>query len=428
MTKGQTLFGELARTVNSLVAAGRDWLVLRSTSSAIMRRDQTFAFLVHPRTEKFTGTDVYGNNDIYRPFPALRHLFHMLPYRVAEKLLLWFAKTITPIMLSRIQVQSGDSTFKGYLLSTVRTPRLLLTGERNETRAHLAELFALATKMGVRRVGLGALLPSMTGYGKRFAMGDPNERPAVSTGHAYTAYTIAEYLKLLVEKRHPDAQLVRTAIVGAGGSTGKALMRVLKRTWVGPAHLELMLVDIPGKEMSLRALANEAIASGRFASVRIATDLSALHESAYVAVVTNASGTIIKPEHLSEGTVVIDDSQPRNTSTELAKHGVHVIDVLARVPGLNCNFDFGFQTEDPTVTFTCLAETILATIAGEPTDLAVGEVTDDVVERTLNIVAHGRKLGLIGELPFFSFGRELSATECEAILVPIQIPYAPAAE
>jgi predicted amino acid dehydrogenase len=203
---------------------------------------------------------------------------------------------------------------------------------------------------------------------------------------------------------------------------------VLKRTWEGPVHLELILADISRKEGQLKTLAQEASASGRFASVRTATDLAALQEASYVVVVTNASGAIIKPEHLTPGTVVIDDSQPRNTSPELVAHGCHVIDVLARVPGLDCNFDFGFRTTDRSVTFTCLAETVLATVAGDLADLAVGEVTDAVVERTLQIAQRGRDLGLIGELPFFSFGRELSVSERNEILRPVHISLASAAE
>lgn len=417
---------DLAHTAKSLGSATLDWLVLRTPLARLIEREQTFAFLVHPRTDVFVGSDVYGENDIYRPFPILRRLFNVLPHATAEKIVRWFAKTIVPITLSRIRVRVGEATFRGYLLSTVRTPRLLLGKDADETKRHLVDLFRLASNKGVRRVGLGALLPSMTGYGKRYSC--LQERPAISTGHAYTAYTIGEYLKFLVNKRSNGSRTVRAAIVGAGGSTGKALMRVLKKTWNLPVHLELMLVDVPKKEFQLHQLAKEAAASGRFASVQVSTELAALHEVQYVTVVTNASGAIIKPEHLSPGTVVIDDSQPRNTAPELLEHGCYVVDVLARVPGLDVGFDFGFKTSDHSVTFTCLAETVLATVTGDKHDLAVGEVTDDIVERTLKIVELGTQLGLIGDLPFFSFGRELSAGERNDLLKPAPVPYAPAAE
>lgn len=421
-----SFIGELAKTVSSLVSAAYDWLLLRTPLYKFIKRDQTFAFLVHPRTDEFRRTDVYGMNDIYRPFPALRHIFKILPEKAATRFMHWFARTIVPITLSRIRVRVGNATFRGYLLSTVRTPSLLI-GRPDATKKHVVDIFKLGSRKGVSRVGLGALLPSMTGYGKRYTsiLGD---RPAVSTGHAYTAYTIAEFLTHLVSVRNSGSAVVRAAVVGAAGSTGKALLRVLKQTWKGPVALELLLVDVPQKEVMLKKLQKEAQECGRFALVRTAIELTALQEASYAIVVTNASGSIIKPEHVRPGTVIIDDSQPRNTGIELVEHGCFVVDVLARVPGLEVNFDFGFQTQDHTVTFTCLAETVLATVASDKDDLAVGEVTDEVVDRTLKIVSIGKELGLVGEMPFFSFGKEMTEAERKMVLRPSPVPIAPAAE
>ncbi len=101
---------------------------------------------------------------------------------------------------------------------------------------------------------------------------------------------------------------------------------------------------------------------------------------------------------------------------------MYVIDVLARINGLDCGFDFGFRAldgQDTTVTFTCLAETILATAAHDVSDLAVGDVTEEVVKRTLRIAEYGKKCGLIGELPFYSFGQEMSAQQKNELLTKV---------
>jgi hypothetical protein len=111
-----------------------------------------------------------------------------VPETAARKIILWFARNVVPATLSRIAVQVGETRCNGYLLTSARTPSLLLSESAGETRRHLADLFLLATRKGVRRVGLGALLPSLTGYGRRFAAKSPVDRPAVSTGHAYTAH------------------------------------------------------------------------------------------------------------------------------------------------------------------------------------------------------------------------------------------------
>lgn len=415
----QSLLRELAHTSRSLLNATYDWILLRVPLSRLAHGKRTFAFLVHPRTDDFIGSDVYGINDIYRPFPALRHLYKVLPEPRATAVIQWFARTIVPITLSRIRVRMNDMTVDGFLLSTVRTPRLLFSG-RGNTGEHLKELFMLAKYRGVKRVGLGALLPSLTRYGQRFVTGVSNERPGISTGHAYTGYQIVEYLKFLVTRRHEGIPRVKIAIAGAAGSTGKAVMRVLKRTWTESTQIDLVLVDVAKKQSALSACASEAEKSGTFASVSTATSLDALRSAEYIVVVT--ADALIQPQHLRPGSVVIDDSQPRNTSPELVTHGCKVVDVLAKVPGLDCGFSFGFDTADPTVTFTCLAETILATVAGDLHDLAVGEVTDAVVVRTLEIVEIGRKLGLIGDLPLYSFGRELTEAECLQLLSPLSTP------
>ncbi|MDE1925462.1 MAG: hypothetical protein KGH79_04815, partial [Patescibacteria group bacterium] len=354
--------------------------------------------------------------DIYRHFPLLRYLMVILPNKWVERFMCWFSRHLIPVTLSKIQVIVEGRTHRGYLLSTSRTPSILRRIAPRETPRNLDDLFLLAARKGVQRVGLGALLPSMTRNGQRFE--HVFDRPAVSTGHAYTAYVIVEFLTYIAARRHPGRQTVTVGIVGAAGSTGKATLRVLKRLWTGPQRIELLLIDLPKKTMILGKLAHEVRASGVFANVRVATDLSALADVQYALIVTNAAGAIIRPEHVRPETVIIDDSQPRNTSPALVEHGCHVVDVLARVPGLDCRFDFGFHTPDKTVTFTCLAETVLATIAGDFKDLAVGEVTEEVVEHMLKIVGDARLRGIIGPPPFLSFGIEMSREARDALFTP----------
>jgi hypothetical protein len=151
---------ELAKTVRSLVGAVIDLVDLK-LSFHMTKKPGTFAFLVHPRSSEFHHDDVYGANDIFRPFPALRWLTYLLKPERADAWILWFAKWINPIRLSRITVRTPGKTFRGYLLSTVRTPEQLFRGGK-DTRNHLSDLFSLAGSKRVERVGLGALLPSVS--------------------------------------------------------------------------------------------------------------------------------------------------------------------------------------------------------------------------------------------------------------------------
>jgi len=407
------------KTLRSLASAMHDRLIL-ARKRKYRPQPKTFAFLVHPRTDDFIGRDVYGRNDIFRPFPALAWLPKIFGLERASKMIYGFALWINPITLSNITVKLDDYTLaEGKLLSTVRTPGLLKRGLGKVTCAHLADVYRLASSKNLDRVGLGALIPGFTKYGSKL-VGDTSRwaenitatRPAVSTGHAFTAYTIVDYLLELSSRRSAEDEAVRVAIMGAAGSTGKAVARMLAARWEPSRRIELVLVDLEKKKADLIALENELKATmNRACVVSTSFDPFILRSCEYIICVTSSKGLAIEPEHVSEGSVIIDDTQPRGTSPTLLGHGVIVVDVLARVNGLKVNFDFGFQTSDPTITFTCLAETALCAALGYEDDLAVGEVTLETVKRTIAIAANAKSMGLIGQLPYLTFGREM--TECE---------------
>ncbi len=407
---------DVAFTANTLGRVACDALTLR-TGYQFSRKPGRFAFLVHPRTAKLSQTGVYGDSDVFKAIPAFKYLRHILPKQYAERTTLRFLRRLPPSTIGYISARGDGYDVSGRLLTTPR-PLDILFKNPEETRPHLEELFRLAALQGNDRVGLGGLLPSLTRGGRLFAGMELASRPAVSTGHAYTAYVISEYLLHLVSHRNRDGAAPEVAVVGAGGSTGKAIVRTFTRAWPSRdmSPINLLLVDT--REDRLTEIAQEISACPAFNRVRTSDNLASIRNCEYVIVVTNAQNAIIKPEHVRPGMVIIDDSQPRNTGPELEKAGCFVLDVLARINGLDCRFNFGFKTLDRTVTFTCLAETVLAAIAGCSDDLAVGEVTYDVIERMLEIVEVGKHLGAIGAMPFFTFGREMSPSLKERLHQP----------
>lgn len=422
MTKPFRLIADLLKTTASLLSACGDWILLRAPVTKFFSNDDNedgpqFAFLVHPRTDNLQDEDVYGGNDIYRPYPFFRHLFFLIGDSCATNFIRTYSKRVVPITLSNIKVTRGSWSLEGVLLSTVRTPGQLVRGGKS-TRPHLLDLYRLAARKAVQRVGLGALLPSMTRYGKDFINSNVGEnRPGVSTGHAYTGYMIVEFLRKIILSREDSGYSPKVAIVGAAGGTGGAVLQVLALDAENWRNATLHLIDLPKQLEKLATLQTNLVVKGL--KVTIGVEMAALADYDYVVVVTAATGTIIKPEYVRPGTVIIDDSQPRNTSPELVDAGVYVIDVLARINGLDCGFDFGFRAldgKDTTVTFTCLAETILATAAHDVSDLAVGDVTEEVVKRTLKIAEYGKRCGLVGELPLYSFGREMSTQQKSELL------------
>jgi predicted amino acid dehydrogenase len=220
-----------------------------------------------------------------------------------------------------------------------------------------------------RVVGLGALLPSLTDYGRSLI--EHANGIGITTGHSFTAYAIAEHVRA-IESLLGAPQSV--AIVGAAGSTGRACIHVLL---ADPVHRSLTFVDLPNR---LRGLAE--IIPGSRSKIAVTSDLSAICRSSVVVCVTNSSKAILRPECLAPNCIIIDDAQPENISFAMAQQrpDVIVIKCLARVPGLKCPFDFGLFSHMPTnaeqeIVFTCLAETVTLAASGHCGHFTIGSPT-----------------------------------------------------
>ena len=391
---------DFIKTTGSLFSALWDLFVLKFPH---VKKDNSFAFLVHPR-------DI---TDIYRPFPFFKYL--------PDALVFHLVKFLPPITLSSItglvSVKTGEP-IKGYLLSIVLTPQHM-ENKLQFVLKRTRQMALLAKKKGVRIIGLGALLPSITRHGHtfRYEVGGAKEPPYITTGHAYTAYTIIEYLKELISKRNSDWDNVTVAIVGAAGSTGSLCAKIIASS---DLKISLILLDLEIKKKSLQKNHDILTQTQNNDHIKfsISTDLMDLRNVDYVITVTNASSAIIEPKHIRSGTVIIDDSQPRNTTPELIRHGVWIIDVLAKVPGLNCNFDFGFLNKDSSLVFTCLAETaILASVEREG-DFSIGYVNIELIDELEHLV----KRTFIEKASFHSFTKALTVEEVEKLLTPLPMP------
>lgn len=364
----------LVITLRNLVRAYAEFLgnALRPMPTPVKGR---FAFVVHPREL----------SDVYRLFPALRHFGFQLGS--------WFALLIPPLQASYITLGKRPS---GILLTNLLTPEMMARFPK------LAAIQATATavlgaKKGAHIIGLGALNPMLTQYGLRV---QPKlEHARITIGHAYTAATIVEQL-IGVSGGTLTGRTI--AICGSAGSTGSATARGLLA--ILPDQVQhLVLIDRrSGRNVQL---AQELGALHRNCIIEVSDDLADAVKGDFVVVVTNAPNAIIRPEHLKRGAIVLDDSQPRNTDPSLlaARSDVRIYDVLAEVPQLDVNFDWGLLTEQPSITFTCLAETIALTQMERPDLTTVGHVSGERVKQVLEVA---RAAG-IGPAPLTTFYRRL---------------------
>lgn len=303
-----------------------------------------FIFLVHPRSI----------SDIYRKYPAFKYL----PERLIEATMyFWPSVEVAPIRGMKSVVDGRE--IKGLVVTVSLTPSMMIAAPALLKRKVL-KVVRKAEKAGVKLIGLGGWLPSFTEYGLNLKGSVKNT--GITTGHAYAALTIAYYVEQAIEQQKGQVTDLLIAIVGAGGSTGSLSLETLIDRKIGSRFL---LIDLPKKIEKLTALASRFEGSHFI----ISSDLYSLQDADIVVVVTNAGDCILRPEHIKDGAVIIDDTQPRNTSQAVHDKAT-VIEVLSCVPGLKCNFDFGLNSPD--VTFTCLAETAILAANNKYQDFSIG--------------------------------------------------------
>jgi len=300
------------------------------------------------------------------------------------------------------------------------TPKEMMR-HRKLAEKRIIKMVELAWRKGAGVVGLGAWLPAMTGYGELIQSSIPKTRcPAITTGHAFTAWAIREYVEKLVRIRHSGSGGVIVGIVGAAGSTGSLTARLLADLQsVDGVSIKLLLVEraAPDKLGAIESLQNELSPK---VDVAVSGSLTSLPICDYIVTVTNSPRSILRKQHVTPGTVVIDDSQPRNTSPELREAGIHVVDVLAQIPNFDAHFDFGIEGADTRVSFTCMAEVVLLATSNKVVDFSIGFVSSDTIQKLENLINQAKKASAVFKTaPWHAFGKPMNKDEVSSLEAPV---------
>lgn len=336
----------------------------------------TFAFLVHPRVD--LRADMAR---IWRPLGLLPTAV----YDVALRRL-----PLRPLPFAGVQLGAEN---RGRLILVPFGAGHLLTDRRTAARK-VVQAVDCAVRSGADLVGLGGLTAPVTNGGvllrSRTDIG-------VTNGNAFTAVIVHRQIRQLLD----SAPRGRVAVVGATGSVGSAVVRLLARDR-DVAELVLLARD------SAR-LASLAAETGQRLIVRTAETLDALAGCDIVVLLTAASGTVIGPAHLDPGATVLDATQPRNTSPDLAasRPDVLVLDGgIVDVPDVSVR---GGSIGLPDGrTFACLAETMLLSLARHRGHFALGRPTLDQLDHIAAVADAHRGMGFVPAQPT-SFGRPIGS-------------------
>ena len=333
-----------------------------------------FAFLVHPRSRIA--------DDLARIWRPLGHVPEGLVDAAVRKL------PLRPYAMSRVDL---DHEPVGHVVLVPFGARHLL-GLPHEGRARVGQAIDHAARLGAGVVGLGALTATVTAGGATLR---GRTDIGVTNGNAYTATIVEEQLLTLLD----DAPERRVAIVGATGSVGTTLVRLLARA----GSVDSLLLVARGAPR-LAALAAEV---GGRVPTSTSTDLHDVRGCDAVVLLTASSDALLGAEHLAPGALVLDATQPRNTSPHLAdaRPDVTVVDGgVVSIPGMTLKgADIGLPRGQA---YACFAETFLLGLAGHTGHFSIGVPTLDQVEHVRGLARRFAGHGFGAALPA-SFGRPL---------------------
>lgn len=331
---------------------------------------RTFAFLLHPLAVE----------DVYRKFSWARYL----PIRWVEKGLTFFP----PFRLSEVKgLRSPFGSAGGYFISVMLTSRQMLELPTAFVLQRIIQAGRLAEKLGAGVVGLGAFTSVVGDAGITVAR---NLRIAVTTGNSLTAATAIAGTREAARLMGVELKKSLVAVVGATGSIGKAVCRIL------PAEVRHLLL-VARDPIRLEKTAEEIRRlAGNEVSVDCTSDVKKAVQKADIILATSSSpDALIYPEDLKPGAIVCDIARPRDTSERVARErdDVLVFDGgLLEMPGdSTLEFNVGLP---PRLVFACMAETMILAMEGRQENYSLGRELDPekIAEIYSLALKHGFKL------------------------------------
>ena len=209
--------------------------------------------------------------------------------------------------------------------------------------------------LGASVVGLGALTATVTGGGISLRH---RSDIGVTNGNAYTAAVVESQVRRLLDDPAFAATGRRVAVVGASGSVGGAVTMLLARDSVVDG-LTLIARSRPKLE-SLAARVN-----GRVPTVVSGNIADAVQADIARVLLTASADALLGAAHLAPGAVVLDATQPRNTSPELSVRRPDVLVVdggVVDIPSLRLvGGDIGLPAGRA---YACFAETAMLALTG----------------------------------------------------------------
>jgi len=292
------------------------------------------AFIIHPR----------NNIDIYRKFS----FFKFLP----DIFLKIFEKVAKPLVVGKIlNINSKEEI--GLIISIPTTAATMLNN-RKLAEKRINEAVNLGYKNKCNIVALGALTSSLVAAGRKIH----NDNVFITSGHTFTVFNITSILYKIASDLNIDLSNKKIAIVGAAGSIGSSVSKVLTKD---ARTKDITLIDITRKLERVYELESELKSINNDIKIHITDDLYVLKDVDFIITATNHKDALIKPEHVSMPCVIIDDAQPNDVHVDIyGQEGIMVLEGgAAHTPGFTCSMNLGLKDKEDS--FSCMTEGLLLT-------------------------------------------------------------------
>lgn len=314
------------------------------------KHDIDFAFILHARHA----------SDAFVKFPFLK----MLPQSWVHT----FLAFLWPIRLSEItgvRTLNKHKPLRGMIIAVPMTAAHMIQHKRR-AKKRISHAVSFAEKLGARVIGLGAYTSSLTDNGSDV---QKHATAAITNGNTLTAIVSAENIANIANETGKELQHLYIAILGATGSVGKILSRLLLKY----GAQEILFVSRTIE--NLEKLRFHLAAQFPDRMIRISTDINALASADLIITATNSPHALVRSEHLKKGAMVYDISQPKNVLSDViaARRDCRFYEggMVISPPSIDYHFDFSLKQGR---VFACLAETVTLAAAEVPREkIAYGD-------------------------------------------------------
>lgn len=251
---------------------------------------------------------------------------------------------------------------------------------------------------GYQNIGLGGITSPMTRGGE---MLKHRKDVSVTNGNAFTA---ACHYKAIVKLHQATPDFIEHhTIVGATGSVGSCLAKMLVKNNYCDT-LQLVARDFTKLENLKKELKNISPS----VNIEISNKIESIKKSTLITLLTASAENLISAPMLKPYAVIIDGTQPRNTSPEITTHrpDVTIIDGgIVSIPGITIK-NGGFALP-PHHYFACFAETLLWAMEGQFDHFSIGNPLVEQAEYMGRLAKKYKSLGF-DLANFLSFGKPLT--------------------